>query len=87
MKSPTLPCTLLPEIGHVKHGLPGSSSVPGYIPLNQKLMFKAMFSKNYLVEEETSGSGTASSGASSSSLLSSTEAVHSFSEWGFEVGK
>ena len=77
MKSPTLPCTLLPEIGHVKHGLPGSSSVPGYIPLNQKLMFKAMFSKNYLVEEETSGSGTASSGASSS-LTHSASAPPSF---------
>ena len=62
MKSPTLPCTLLPKIGHVKHGLPGSSSVPGEIPLNQELMFKAMFWKTFFVEEETSGSGTASSG-------------------------
>ena len=26
MKSPALPCTLLPEVDHVKHGLPGSSS-------------------------------------------------------------
>ena len=54
---------------HVHHGLPGGGSVPGYIPLNQGIWFysisKAMLSRTYLVdEEETSGSGTANSGAS-----------------------
>ena len=69
MKSLTLHCTLLPKIDQVHHGLPSGGSVPGYIPLNQWFwcysISKAMLSRTYLVdEEETSGSGTANSGAS-----------------------
>ena len=64
MRSLTLPCTLLPEIDHVHHGLPGGGSVPGYISLNQdQFMLKAMFSRTFLVAEATSSSGTASSAA------------------------
>ena len=80
MKSLTLPCSLLPEIDHVHHGLPGGGSVPGYIPLNQGIWFysisKAMLSGTYLVEEETSAFGTATSGASSAFFSSDTVRLH-----------